>query len=226
MKKTSKRSMARRSASRSGHPPRKLAGRAGDRILDAAGKVFAERGFGGASIDEIAEVARAGKPTIYGKFPSKKALLTAVIERVLRRNTGSCDAAVIENRLKALAVAILTVVLAAETNGLIRVVIGEARRFPELAASVGRVARERQVEAVTRLFVEFAESDQTRAPPAFASDRLASTARRFLDLAVSPILLRALMGEDLSVLGAQIGPHVPGSVAFFLAGCSRDNDGG
>jgi hypothetical protein len=119
----------------------------------------------------------------------------------------------------------LTAVLAPETNGLIRVAVAEARRFPDLAASVGRVARERQIEAVTRLFVEVAESGQTRARPAFASDRLASTARQFLDLAVSPMLLRALMGEDLSVLRAEIAPHVARSVAFFLAGCSR-GDGG
>jgi AcrR family transcriptional regulator len=225
VKKTPER-MTRRSAGRSAPPPRKLAGAVDGWILDAAGKVFAERGFGGASIDEIAEVARAGKPTVYAKFTGKEALLTAVLERVLRRNTASCDAAVIENRLKALAAAILAAVLATETNGLIRVVVGEARRFPELVASVGRVARERQVEAVTRLFAEFAETNQTGAPPAFAPDRLASTARQFLDLAVSPILLRALMGEDLSTLRAQIGPHVAGSVAFFLAGGSRGGDGG
>jgi AcrR family transcriptional regulator len=222
VKKVSER-MAKRSAGRSGRPPRKVAGAVDDRILDAAGKVFAERGFGGASIDEIAEVARAGKRTIYAKFPGKKALLTAVIERVLRRNTGSCDAAVIENRLKALAAAILTAVLAPETNGLIRVAVAEARRFPDLAA-LGRVARERQVEAVTRLIAEFAESDQIGAPPAFAPDRLPSTARRFLDLTVSPIVLRALMGEDLSALRPEIGPHVARSVAFFLAGCCRGGD--
>jgi AcrR family transcriptional regulator len=93
---------------RSGRPPRQLAGSVDDRILDAAGEVFADRGFGGASVDEIAELARAGKPTIYAKFPGKEALLTAVIERVLRRNTGSCDVVVIENRLNALAAAILT----------------------------------------------------------------------------------------------------------------------
>ena len=222
----SERGMVRRSAGRSGRPPRKFAGSVDDRILDAAGKVFAERGFDGASVDEIAGVARAGKPTIYARFPGKEALLTAVIERVLRRNTGSCDAAVIENRLKALAAAILTALLAPETNGLIRVAVAEARRFPDLAASVGRVARERQVETVTRLFVEFEESDQGGAPPAFAPDRLPSTARQFLDLAVSPILLRGLMGEDLSALRDQIGPHVARSVAFFLAGCSRGRDGG
>jgi AcrR family transcriptional regulator len=124
---------------RSDRPPRKLAGSIDDRILDAAGKVFADRGFGGASVDEIAEVARGGKPTIYAKF-RKEALLTAVFERVLRRNTGSCDVVVIENRLNALAAAILTAVLAPETNGLIRVAVAEARRFPDPSFSSGAAA--------------------------------------------------------------------------------------
>src|SRR5690242_21676591 len=48
---------------RSGRPPRDLAGEVEERILDAAAKVFLERGFEGASVDEIADVARAGKPT-------------------------------------------------------------------------------------------------------------------------------------------------------------------
>jgi AcrR family transcriptional regulator len=159
-------------------------------------------------------------PTIYAKFHSKEALLTAVIERVLRRNAGSCDAAVIENRLKALAVAILTAVLATETNGLIRVAVAEARRFPDLAARLGRVSRERQVEAVTRLIAEFAESDPIEAPPAFAPDRLPSTARRLLDLTVSPMVLRALLGENLSALRPEIGPQSPAPSPFFSLGAA------
>jgi AcrR family transcriptional regulator len=49
--------------------------------LEAARRVFVERGFEGASIDRIADVARAGKPTIYARFPGKEALFTAAIER-------------------------------------------------------------------------------------------------------------------------------------------------
>ncbi len=73
-----------RGAIRCGRPPRELAGKVEERILDAAGKVFLERGFSGASVDEIAEVACAGKPTIYARFPSKEALFTAVAERLAR----------------------------------------------------------------------------------------------------------------------------------------------
>src|ERR1700690_155890 len=76
---------------RYGRPPLDPAGRVGERILDAAGRVFLERGFQGASVDEIADAASAGKPTIYARFPNKQALFAAVIDRLVRSNT-SLDA--------------------------------------------------------------------------------------------------------------------------------------
>jgi AcrR family transcriptional regulator len=210
-------------AVRCGRPPRGLAGEVEERILDAAGRVFLERGFQGASVDEIAEVACAGKPTIYAKFPGKQALFAAVIERLVRRNTSlddfSCAGGTIEERLEALAAVILTTVLTPETIGLIRVAVAEARRFPDLATSVSCMGRERKTEAVSRVFAEFAGSDDIGASAAFAPERLSETARRFLDLVVLPMLVRALFGEDLTALRAEIGPHAARTVAFFLAAC-------
>jgi AcrR family transcriptional regulator len=216
-----------RGAVRCGRPPRGLAGRVEERILDAAGHVFLERGFQGASVDEIAEAASAGKPTIYARFPNKQALFTAVVERLVRRNTTfeslSCAGGSIEERLNALAAVILGRVLTPETIGLIRVAVAEARRFPELATSVSRMGRERPTEALTHVFGGLGASDDIGASPAFAPHRLPETARRFLDLVVLPMLMRALFGEDLAALRAEIGPHVAGSVAFFLAACGRGN---
>src|SRR5260370_8726639 len=74
---------AKRAAVRFGRPPKELAGEVDTRILDAARKVFLERGFEGASIDEIVEVARSGKPTIYARFHGKRALFTAVLTRAV-----------------------------------------------------------------------------------------------------------------------------------------------
>jgi AcrR family transcriptional regulator len=213
---------------RCGRPRRESAGAVEGRILDAAAKVFLGRGFSGASVDEIAEVASAGKPTIYARFPNKEALFAAVIERLVRQETGlegvSCAGASLDERLKALAAAILNTVLAPETIGLIRVAVAEACRFPELATSVSRMARERKAEAVRRLLAEFADCERTKALPAFAPDRLPETARRFLELVGPPMLLRALFGEDLDALRAEIGPHAARSVAFFLAACSCGED--
>src|SRR2546430_16060169 len=76
----------RRPPSRPGRRPRELAGEVEARILDAARRVFLERGLAGASIDEIAELACAGKPTIYARFPGKEALFTAVVMRKVAAN--------------------------------------------------------------------------------------------------------------------------------------------
>ena len=79
---------AKRAAVRFGRPPKELAREVDTRTLHAARKVFLERGFEGASIDEIAEVARSGKPTIYARFRDKRALFTEVVTRdILSRMT-------------------------------------------------------------------------------------------------------------------------------------------
>src|SRR4051812_46408477 len=105
---------------RSGRPPQALAGAVEERILDAAKKVFLERGFEGASIDEIADVARAGKPTIYARFSGKEALFAAVMARKVREHISFFESieptgATVEERLASIATAILHKVLAAET---------------------------------------------------------------------------------------------------------------
>ena len=52
-------------------------------ILAAAESVFAERGFGGATMAAIAARAGVPKPNIHYYFPTKQRLYRAVVERVL-----------------------------------------------------------------------------------------------------------------------------------------------
>ena len=49
-------------------------------ILDAAARVFADRGYEAASLDEIADAADISKPVIYDHFESKKALHIELLE--------------------------------------------------------------------------------------------------------------------------------------------------
>jgi len=55
----------------------------GDAILRAAADEFAEKGYGGARVDEIAQRANVNKATLYYRIGDKKALYHAVLERVL-----------------------------------------------------------------------------------------------------------------------------------------------
>jgi AcrR family transcriptional regulator len=214
----------KRQAARIGRPPRERAGQVEIRILDAAHRVFLERGLSGATMDEIAGVACAGKPTIYSRFPGKEALFATVVMRNVESNVAHFESrapsgATIEERLVSLGATILHWALVGNTVSLMRLAIAEAPRFPDLASRVHRMARDRAAEAVARLLAEAAQSDELGSLPAFAPERLATTTRFFLDLVLLPLILRALYGESLNALRAEIGPHAARSVAFFLAAC-------
>jgi len=218
------RNLGKRRAARTGRPPRELAGEVETRILDAARRVFLERGLAGASMDQIAGRACAGKPTIYARFPSKEALFTAVVMQSVAANIARYEAltptgATIEDRLESVAVAVLQWILVSDAIRLMRVAIAEAPRFPDLASSVYGMARDRATQAVARLLAEAAQSDELGTLPAFAPERVTTTTRFFQDVVVLPLVMRALFGEQLNELRAEIGAHVRGSVAFFLAAC-------
>jgi len=215
---------ARRSAVRFGRPPKELAGAVEERILDAARNVFLKRGFEGASIEEIAEAARSGKPTIYARFPGKEALFTAVVMRSVAANVAHIAAhtptgATIEERLESIAVTVLEWILLSDSIGLMRVAIAEASRFPDLASSVYAMARARGGQGVARLLAEAAQSDELGALPAFAPEHVATTTHLFQDLVILPMAMRALFGEKLKQLRAEIEPHAKRSIALFLAAC-------
>jgi AcrR family transcriptional regulator len=220
---TKKRSVTR-APGRSGRPPNELAGEVEARILDAARKVFLDRGFEGASIEEIAGVARSGKPTIYARFRDKKALFTAAVTGYVLAKQGQLEnytpsGTTIEERLASIGVTVLQEALTPEWIGLLRLAIAEARRFPDLGSVVIRVTRERGAETMMRLLGEATKSGEVGALPGFSPESLAMTARYFIDLILLPLLIRALSGVHLKTLHAEIGSHVSQRVAFFLNAC-------
>src|SRR5580704_8424653 len=211
-------------AGRVGRPPRERAGEVDARILAAARRVFLQRGLAGASIDEIASVARAGKPTIYARYPGKEALFAAVamsnVAAVAARFEGHVPTgSTLDERLAKLGIALMQWILAGDIVAVMRLGISEARWLPDLAINVHLAARRRSEEVVGKLLAEAAQSDALGALPAFAPERAATTARFFIDLVVWPIVVRALFGEKLKDLRAEVEPDVARGVAFFLAAC-------
>jgi AcrR family transcriptional regulator len=210
---------------RCGRPPREHAGEVEQRILAAAQRVFLDQGFEGASIDEIASVARAGKPTIYARHPSKEALFVAVVlrdiaERLQFENIEAMGAT-LEERFTFFGEEILRRGLRAETVGLFRTVIAEARRFPTLATGVGEAARAQIADLVSRVFRSFAESERAFGSSDSLAGPLPDAARLFTDLIFLPMILRGLLGESLEALRAEIPDHVARRVAIFLSVCAR-----
>src|ERR1700736_1799937 len=161
-------------------------------------------------------------------FASKEALFSAVamhdvVSRIEHFKGEVPTGATIEERLASLATALLDWILASDRLALMRLAVAELRRFPDLASSVSRTARELSAQVAAQHLSEITQSDELGALPAFAPEHLATTARFFLDLVVVPNLLRALFEQRLETLRAEIGPHVTPSVAFFFSAC---RDGG
>jgi AcrR family transcriptional regulator len=62
-------------------PPRRKGERTAERILDAAEALFAERGYAGATLRDVASRVGLRTPSLYNHFPNKDSLYAAVLER-------------------------------------------------------------------------------------------------------------------------------------------------
>jgi len=108
-------------------------------ITAAALAVFAERGFAAARLEDIAARAGLSKAALYLYFETKTDLFRAVAQERARPNLDAIQAMVAETDMPfdAIVPAVLarlaTLIERAELRGVIKMVIGESRNFPELA---------------------------------------------------------------------------------------------
>ena len=213
---------AKRPQGRMGRPPKDLAGDVEGRILDAAQQVFLQKGYQSASIDEIAELAPASKPTIYGHFPGKEALFTAVVGRVINGLTGFAgytpDGRTVQDKLTSLGTELVERFIK-DTVGVTRVTIAEADRFPALSRHVHETARDRAADAVSHLLNDASHTLSRTSKAPFSTKRSLATAQIFMDLILLPMLMRSLMGDEAKVLRRELPSFVRERVNFFLAAC-------
>ncbi len=105
-------------------------------ILEAARTVFLEVGFGAASMDSIATVAKVSKQTVYNHFGSKEELFAAMIrsfvEQKIRVFSKVAEGGKPAETLSAIAHQFLDPDNAGPRLALYRILMGEAPRFPEL----------------------------------------------------------------------------------------------
>jgi AcrR family transcriptional regulator len=64
-----------------------------EQLIEVARRVFAERGFDGASIEEIAARAEVSKPVVYEHFGGKEGLYAVVVDREVQQLLGMMRAA-------------------------------------------------------------------------------------------------------------------------------------
>ena len=122
------------------------------RVLDAAARLFEERGYEGASIAAIAEEARVSQETIYARFRNKRTLLGELVRSAVRgddpapvpQQEGPRRIVTASDQREQLRLFAEDIVLRLERAApLVAVVSGAARSEPELAALLARLHADR-----------------------------------------------------------------------------------
>ena len=118
-------------------------------LLDAALALFVQKGFAATRAEEVALLAGVSKGTLYLYYPSKEELLKAVIAHFLSdriaegaaQTAGFCGTAT--ELLQGILIDWWTQIYESPAAGVFKLVITEARNFPEIASFYHREVVER-----------------------------------------------------------------------------------
>lgn len=136
-----------------------------DAILDAAGRVFARKGFENTSISELARAADISDGLIYRYFDGKRDVLFRVLARFYRRNLAGLETAIATAdgfgaKLHALVAAHLEVHLG--DPGLCRLFITEVRQASDYPGSDIQELNRKYTEVFVRLLADGRASGELR----------------------------------------------------------------
>jgi AcrR family transcriptional regulator len=189
-------------------------------IVEAATAAFLEHGYRGTSMDAVAAAAGVSKQTVYQHFQDKQRLFREVIaatvqsagdpvhDEVLRLR----DSGRLEKDLRDLARRLLALVLQPKMMRLRRLVIAEARQFPDMGQHFYELGPGRTIAALADAFAELTRQGRLTA----TDPHLAATQFNWLIMAV-PLNEIMLLGHDTAPSARQIGRWADDGVRTFLA---------
>src|SRR6202162_2546048 len=113
-----------------------------DAIVEAAVRLFLERGFGSVSMDELAEAAGMARRTLYNQFTSKEEIVRGMLLRVSGQLEDAFPPGIetqgdVGEVLRLVARMILELHGRPEYPGVLRMVVADARQFPWIAEEFG-----------------------------------------------------------------------------------------
>jgi AcrR family transcriptional regulator len=163
-----------------------------DRLIEAAKRLFAERGYVGATTRAIAEAAAVNEATLFRRFGSKQGLLRAIAARLAERQAGpnasSFEREGVRDALRALAE---QEVRSAMSDGVLALRLTfDARGEPDVAEVVGDgVARN------LRAFTEFLADRQAQGELRADLDP-ETMAHAFFGMTSSFVMVRVAFARD------------------------------
>ena len=191
-------------------------GRKFDQVLEGAREIFMRDGFEGASVDEIARVARVSKATLYSYFPDKRLLFSEVARLECNRQAEEAlglldERSTIEEVLHEAASRIVRYFLSDFGQQVFRICVSESHRFPELGARFYESGPLLLRERLGGLLQVYIARGDLEIPD------IALAAAQFGELCKSDLFVRCLCGLPCKGSDAEIERVVRGAVEMFLA---------
>jgi TetR/AcrR family transcriptional repressor of mexJK operon len=201
-----------------GRPSRQEAERRHQNLLAAAARLFLEKGWDGASVDEIARDSGVAKRFIYARYPDKAALFAGAFERFIEEQIGILrifepPPEDVEDGLYALGRKLLDLALRPEVLAFHRLFIAEAPRFPSLAKLFVERNRHRPLSEVIRVLAVYADRGKIE----FGDAELLAE-QFFILVAGLPQRMALLIGPEES---PQDDRRLEATVRLFLNGCRK-----
>lgn len=186
-----------------------------ERFVQAAERLFLERGFAGASVNEVVRISGGSLATLYAEFPTKEALFEAVMnhraatffEGRAVQPAPSTDAVA---ELRALAARIQARMLSRDGLALYRIAVSEGPHFPSLRKTV-------LAAGMNGFLVRLAATlEQVAAAGRIAIDDPMKAAGQFLSLVQGQMLFAAACGDKSRTSRAARQRQIEEAVTAFL----------
>jgi AcrR family transcriptional regulator len=113
-------------------------------ILDAAVDLFAERGFEGFSVEDVADRAGVSKATVYRRYPSKVDLVVEAGSCLATDEITFPDTGNLRDDVRGLARSLVNAFKNTRAGKMMPVMTFERRRYPELDAGYRRFLADRK----------------------------------------------------------------------------------
>lgn len=192
--------------------PQPHSGHCAHRVLEAAMDVFCEEGYRG-SIDAVSQRAGVARQTIYNNFGSKEKLFDEALRHAVVNLFSFLTTAEgsLEERLFQFGLHFREIVLSEKNLKMLRLMISEAPRFPELAAGFYNIFASHGLLQIAGILEQAMKEGLLR------QEDPGETAQVFLDMLISAEKTRRLLGnERTSMTPASETKNTRRIVAAFL----------
>jgi AcrR family transcriptional regulator len=184
-------------------------------MLEAAHRLFLERGYGATTLAEVVKSSGGSLATLYDLFEGKEGLFRAVIAGQCVLIAETLEQAEMADlppaqALRRFAEAIFDIVLSKDSIALLRQIIAEASQFPEL----GRTLFATGVEVIQSKVDDYLRRQTERGLLDVSEPRMASNI--FTEMILQQYRMRLLCGVPVSLTAEEKKVHLDRAMAVFL----------